>query len=360
MNFITRYIYSQSWITLYSITVSIIVIFYPFFHVIGKRGDIVIWKQIRGAYGYRVQIRNVHKRIVQDKRVKQNFIPINHPEGKYSIRVSPLKSSGRTTVWSHWRPLNIVISRIPKLNTRVKMIQTVPNQRSFRFTLTGQYFLPSIKVEIRSGKTSIPVRFVQVRKKGKMLLVNTDLRRAAPGSYDLILSNPRNKRLNKKKFFIIARKIVVVRRTQHNTKRSQHNTKRTLHNKKRTHINSKRPYHNASFNEYRKYVMSLTRKCTSKDVPDILIHSCNKFFVTLDLSQLAKLDILNFLRITSSNNINRINGYEYFSEKCRPIFNPARELMNKRLKKYSHRTAPGEKHQLRRLLIRMNKCTSGR
>jgi len=306
------------------------VMIFPIFEAAAKKGGVVIWRKIRGAHGYRVQIRNAQRKILLDRTVKQNSIAADYPEGKYSIRVSPLKASGRITVWSRWHPLNIVVSRIPVIDPGTKPVRTAKNQKSVNFSVRGRYFLDVIKVDIRSGNKSIPISSIHVRKGGRLLLVAADLRGAAPGSYDLTLTNPRKKILSRKSFFIIPRRIV----------------------------KGKRPYHNAGYQEYRSYVMNLSRKCSPEDVPDILINSCDKFFVTLNLSVQAGRDVLNFIRITGNNFNDRLAGYEYFAESCRPVFNPARELMKKRFTSKSIHGAPGEKQHLLRYLNKMSECSS--
>ncbi len=80
----------------------------------------------------------------------------------------------------------------------------------------------------------------------------------------------------------------------------------------------------ASLQEYRSYLQSLSYKCKKGLIPDMLIKECYATSIVLHLAGWERLHMYYFLKMQDSNLENRRIAYNYFREHCN--FRPAREL----------------------------------
>ncbi len=289
----------------------------------------VAWKPIAGARGYRVQVREREtEKVVRDKTVQTTYLKVDLPVGKYDIRTTPLNVFGRTTVWSDWRPLRVLVSRTPQLDQKSdrKLAANNRNERTFSFALEGDYFFKNVmEVMVRQGDKLIPVQDVEIDDSGQRMVVRLDLTGAAPGGYDLVLRNPFDKVLVRRDF---------------------------------VEVTNRRDFHDFDIAEYRKYVADLTRECGDTNMPDLLIKQCEKHFIVLNLSDRDRANLYYWLRMTgepyTDNYFDRMNAYDYYAEICPPVFAPARKFMQDRLEKGV--VDQVEKDRLKTALRKMERC----
>ncbi len=85
-----------------------------------------------------------------------------------------------------------------------------------------------------------------------------------------------------------------------------------------------------SLAEYRAFISRLPRSCYKSRIPDIIIRSCDRYEIILDLSTPRKREIHNFLRFDGDNYYERMRGLTYFEEYCyafRPVLELGREML---------------------------------
>jgi hypothetical protein len=92
-------------------------------------------------------------------------------------------------------------------------------------------------------------------------------------------------------------------------------------------------YPKYSLKEYKNFIAGLKRSCASNlDVPDILIDNCHPRHVTLNLGDMDRKVLYNFIKLESGNYISRITAYKFFIENCNPLLAFISELADYRLK----------------------------
>ena len=80
--------------------------------------------------------------------------------------------------------------------------------------------------------------------------------------------------------------------------------------------------------QYTIFFTNLKRSCFSTDIPDMLIKSCFKDYIILDLRSPRKQEVFNFMRFTSGHTYDRIAALRYFEDRCY-AFRPVIELSEK-------------------------------
>ncbi|MCB1191233.1 MAG: hypothetical protein H7A23_03265 [Leptospiraceae bacterium] len=171
-------------------------------HLLSKSDEFIEWKPIKGAYGYVIQIRDTHKKVLLNKKVDKHFFPAQLPKGKYEIRVAPLNVFKKPAVWSRWSSLEIIVSRIPILSLDEPIVLVKKNSLSPIVEIRGENLSENTEVTIRKNKKLIPVLETNLNEK-ELLTFKVNLEKVKVGKYDLILKNPNNKVLTKEDFIIV-------------------------------------------------------------------------------------------------------------------------------------------------------------
>lgn len=180
----------------------IIFIFLFAIGLVAKTDEFIEWKTIKGAYGYVIEIRNADKKVILEKKVKENLFPIELPKGKYDLRVAPLNVFKKPAVWSHWHPLEIIISRKPVVGLEEPILLIKEDSLQPVVEIFGDNFLENTKVEIiRKGK-KIPIKETKLEN-SRLLVLKLNLNTVFPGKYHLVLKNPNKKVTTKKEFVIV-------------------------------------------------------------------------------------------------------------------------------------------------------------
>lgn len=286
----------------------------------------VRWKAVPGASGYKLQVRSIGgEDILLEERTDENGVYVDLPEGEYEVRAAPLNARGEPVVWSYWRPLRVLRLPAPEIERRGSESSPEYTAQSgeavYRFTLRGRHLSANTRVELRRAGERIVARVLEVSE--DRLEAEADLREAPPGAYDLVVENPPDRRSVAENYLQIREGI---------------------------------PFYEYTFEEYRSYVLGLTRECRTALAPDILVRDCDDFFVTLNLAEQEQTDLFYFLKMIGDNVRNRESAYNYFSESCPPVFRPAREFMERRLEDPDSGAGWGEKRSIRRALDRFDAC----
>lgn len=109
----------------------------------------------------------------------------------------------------------------------------------------------------------------------------------------------------------------------------------------------------ASLEEYRKYINSLSTRCKKAGPPDLLIRKCFLTTIYLNLEGWHRLYLFYFLKMENRNFKNRYQAYDFFSENCN--FRPAREL-TQFYRQNNERLRLAEKDKLSKLSLAFQNC----
>ena len=156
------------------------------------------WKQIKGANGYAIQVKNSSGDIILNEQVKTNSLTFSLPQGEYTHRISALNKFKKPGRWSPWIPFNIRKSDIPDVNVietaaaRIDPKKPEESKNKRELTITGKNFLNATKVTIKSDEGDIPISMLDV-KNDNTLILTADMNKIKPGNYSVRIENPGEK-----------------------------------------------------------------------------------------------------------------------------------------------------------------------
>lgn len=160
------------------------------------------WKPIKGAFGYKLEIRDENKKLIIEEVVNSTRYLIKAPSGKYEFRISPMNVFEKTTVWSYWNPLNVVISKRPALNSNDLIVDIAELGKPI--TLKGKNFLTDTKIKLTLGNKTLSPKSIQTPDPGTIIIqLGSDF---LQGKYDLVMENPGNRTLSIKGFLTLTDK----------------------------------------------------------------------------------------------------------------------------------------------------------
>lgn len=114
-------------------------------------------------------------------------------------------------------------------------------------------------------------------------------------------------------------------------------------------------YPTYSLQKYNDFLSRLSRTCASSlDIPDILIDNCYDRHATLNLDDMDRKVLYNFIKLNSGNYISRIGAYRFFIENCSPPMVFIRELADYRLKNLT--LDENEKFFIKKMQESFNSC----
>ena len=315
----------------------------------GRQNGYVVWRAVPSANGYRIQIRNSEQRVVLSERIDTHYYKVDLDEGSYQVRVAPLDAAGSVMVWSYWRPLRVIQVYDPAVEDSSATVLP-PGDRNAVLRVRGQNFVQATQASIGNERGRLPVRSVESNDAGTELTIQTDLSNAEPGAYDLVITNPYNRRTVKENYLTIDASADPGNtgdgRETANTDNGQSNVDLPPGS-----------HYNFTLAQYRAYIRTLNRACNTGGLPDELVSECYPFYVKLDLRDRDRRNLYYFLKGDSENQGDRMRAYDYFSEHCRPVFRPMMELMQERLAPRSG-IGPIEKDKINQAVERIQSCSS--
>ena len=315
----------------------------------GRQNGYVVWRAVPSANGYRIQIRNSEQRVILSERIDTHYYKVDLDEGSYQVRVAPLDAAGSVMVWSYWRPLRVIQVYDPAVEDSSVTVLP-PGDRNAVLRVRGQNFVQATQASIENERGRLPVRSVESNDAGTELTIQTDLSNAEPGAYDLVITNPYNRRTVKENYLTIDASADPGNtgdgRETANTDNGQSNVDLPPGS-----------HYNFTLAQYRAYIRTLNRACNTGGLPDELVSECYPFYVKLDLRDRDRRNLYYFLKGDSENQGDRLRAYDYFSEHCRPVFRPMMELMQERLAPRSG-IGPIEKDKIKQAVERIQSCSS--
>jgi hypothetical protein len=159
------------------------------------------WKPIKGAFGYKLEIRDESKKLIIEEIVNSTRYLIRTPSGKFEFRISPMNVFEKTTVWSYWNPLNVVISKRPAITTNELSLDI--SELSKPMTFKGKNFLSETKLKFIWGSRVISAKSITVNDSTSLTAI-LNPEGAAQGKYELHLENPGNRILSIKNFLTLS------------------------------------------------------------------------------------------------------------------------------------------------------------
>ena len=159
------------------------------------------WKPIKGAFGYKLEIRDESKKLIIEEIVNSTRYLIRTPSGKFEFRISPMNVFEKTTVWSYWNPLNVVISKRPSITTNELSLDI--SELSKPITFKGKNFLSETKLKFIWGSRVISTKSITVNDTTSLTAI-LNPEGAAQGKYELHMENPGNRILSIKNFLTLS------------------------------------------------------------------------------------------------------------------------------------------------------------
>ena len=166
-------------------------------NIIATEQGYIEWKPIKGAFGYKLEIRDENKKLIIEEVVNSTRYLIRTPTGKYEFRISPMNVFEKTTVWSYWNPLNVVISKRPSILLTELTLDISELNKPIIFK--GKNFLSDTKLKFISGNRTINTKTITLTDAGTIsVVINPE--NAMQGKYELLMENPGNRILSIKNF----------------------------------------------------------------------------------------------------------------------------------------------------------------
>lgn len=352
--------------------------FLMIFSLFAEQGYIE-WKPIEGTSFYHVEIRNKDRKIITSERTESTRFEVQNPEGSYEFQITPHDLFEKPGISSGWKPLKIIVSRIPELKDNVIVLS--PETKFIR--LKGKNFLPATKAYVVKEK-----KHKELSKKyisSEEIDVNLKEPIASQGEFDLVLENPNHKILSRQKYFKIAKKdtekkppvkepavtVVIPEKTvkKEPEKKPPEKTavkpdlpKKEIPKKeipeKTVTVPVKEPekppvkitvkpvpeeelkplsilvtdgIYGMTSHELNTMIQLEKKSCGDSELPHVLIERCFNQHLELNINDRRRKDLYHYIYADSSNYKARMRSYEYFT--YNPRYFPAlREKLNLRLK----------------------------
>lgn len=148
------------------------------------------WNAVEGAVEYRVEIVDPKLKPVFTAKTAATRVEFSLPPGDYHYRLASVDKLGRVSDWSTWDRLRVLPVRPPALEDKSPQTFEIHGTRN-SILLRGRFFLDDsvIVLRDRAGR-EVPIQSRERLTNGRMRIF-IDKSQAKPGSYDLILKNPR-------------------------------------------------------------------------------------------------------------------------------------------------------------------------
>jgi hypothetical protein len=316
---------------------------------------VVAWKPIAEASGYQIQIKDKKGAIIIDKKIEKNYYPIQDLNvGDYVVRSAPLNIFKKPVVWSPWKEIELLISEIPRVDyykdrPTVELKPIEPDATGAKISeleIDGENFLDVTEIEISQKNKKLPILNKDF-KNPKRIDVKIDATNAPEGDYDLTIINPFQKPIKVAKFLKIDPPV-----------QGPSTISAPTATKLEVEVPKDRPLHTYSYPEFMAYLAeNKAKNCPNSSVPEPALAECFQTYVTLNSKSKDSKDIFAFYKLISENQLDRINGYNYFESRCKPVFRPARERMNQFLTKERGSLDPEEIDSLSSSVKKINSCT---
>ena len=155
------------------------------------------WEAVKFSKGYNVQIRNKGKKLIIDEKVSENKYTIKLAEGFYEHRIGVYNKFGKVSAYSEWESFQIKKVTDPEVTTKQLEILNDGNQKEI--SIKGNYFTPDTLVVLRMNEDKLRIDNIKIINEREIeLQISPD--KNFIGNFDLILINPRNKKVVIKDF----------------------------------------------------------------------------------------------------------------------------------------------------------------
>ncbi len=343
----------------------------------------IAWRPIPDASGYQIQIKDKNGKIILDKKIAKNHFSVQDLNaGDYTVRTAPLNLFQKPVIWSPWQEMEVLLSETPRVDflkdrptVKIRPIETQEDgeyvdilvdaltggpvevgpdgkplhgppvskgKRKAKVSLIeidGDHFLDVTEVEISQDSKKLPILKKEFYNE-KRIDVKVDTSNAYPGEYDLTITNPYQKPQKIPRFLDIEK---------------EEDKSKTV--SKETATKGSGGLHNYSFAELMAYLAeNKSKNCPSSSLPEPVLSECFQTYVTLNSKSKDSKDIFAFYKLISENQQDRMNGYRYFENRCKPVFRAAKERMNDLYTKQRGSLDPEEIDFLGKSVKKINSC----
>ncbi|MCS6983791.1 MAG: DUF5683 domain-containing protein [Leptospiraceae bacterium] len=147
------------------------------------------WKGRDGSGGYIFELRQSDGKTVYRETIQENRFTVRLSEGDYEFRVGVLNRFGKDPIFSNYIPLKVRLARLPVVEKEEKVV--LPETAQSPILVKGRNFSRDIKVFLKKSDELIaPEKIIYKDKSELEIILPKDL---LPGSYDLVLQNPKEK-----------------------------------------------------------------------------------------------------------------------------------------------------------------------
>ncbi len=162
------------------------------------------WEDVKFSKGYQVQIRNASKKILVDEKLNDNKYKIKLPEGTYEQRIGVYNKFGKISGFSEWDKITVSKVYIPEVKT--EKMELVVSPETQNIIIKGNNFSTDIKVFLKTKNDNNIIKSIAVTDE-KEISITLSINQNSVGKYDLILINPRNKKVRITNFLSLSEKI---------------------------------------------------------------------------------------------------------------------------------------------------------
>lgn len=169
--------------------------------------DIIEWSDVKSSKGYQLQIRNNKKKVVIDDKVTETKFKVQLPEGNYELRIGVYNKFSKIVGFSDWEKITIKKVSTPTVsNANDSISEDTITKKPLK--ISGENFTVDTKVEFQSANEKIfpdELKFINENE-----LEVYFKKQITIGTYDLLIINPRNKKLRKENYLSITKPVEVV------------------------------------------------------------------------------------------------------------------------------------------------------
>jgi|GEM_PF-2191903 len=151
-------------------------------------GATLRWKNVPGAVGYKIEIRNARGTVIHRETLTDAVITLNLPYGSYQGRVAVLNKFRKPQKWGSWFTFNIKRSLKPVFSS-LSHRQFSPEDGETEIRVRGDNFMEGCSLSLKSRSAVIRADVLPGRENNQ-LAFRFNPSSAPGGTYDLIITNP--------------------------------------------------------------------------------------------------------------------------------------------------------------------------
>lgn len=163
------------------------------------------WERVEEAIAYQIEIKDASGKVIFTKKVEDTYLDFKLPEGKYILRIGVINKFKKISAWSDWSDLLVKLPPKPEFESINPNI-SYTGLREKGITIQGKNLIKGCKVFLKNGSTLITPRKIEYLSE-LLIKLNIDFTDAIEGKYDIIIENPRGRKIEQHSAFEIKKPI---------------------------------------------------------------------------------------------------------------------------------------------------------